>query len=156
MSVPRSRRPTAGRLRAALRGASLRVRVMAAATLLVAATCLVTGVVGATLLRGYLLGRSDAQLRGFADVAARIAGRAHLPPPPRAQRRQALPAQFLVELVAADGRAQLLGRPVHTATVPRLSAAQLHELGTPITVPAAGGGWAILARPHPAAPRRGA
>jgi hypothetical protein len=113
----------AGRLRSALRGASLRVRVMAAATLLVAVTCLVTGVVGATLLRGYLLGRSDAQLRGFAQVAARIAGRGHLPPPPRAPRRQALPAQFLVELVTADGRTQLLGRPVHTATVPRLSAA---------------------------------
>jgi signal transduction histidine kinase len=152
VTVPRSRRPTAGRLHAALRGASLRVRVMAAAALLVAVTCLVTGVVGATLLRGYLLGRSDAQLRGFAHVAARIAGRAHLPPPPRADRRQALPAQFLVELVAADGRAQLLGRPVHTAAVPRLSAAQLHQFGTPVTVPAAGGAgpsWRVLVQRLP-------
>jgi len=96
VSAAWSRRPTAGRLHAVLRGASLRVRIMAAAALLVAATCLVTGVVGATLLRGYLLGRSDAQLRGFAHVTARIAGRAHPPPPPRAQRGQALPVQFLV------------------------------------------------------------
>jgi two-component system OmpR family sensor kinase len=152
VSLPRSQRRTAGRLRVVLRGASLRARVMAAATLLVAVTCVVTGVVGATLLRGYLLGRSDAQLRGFTHVAVRIAGRAHLPPPPRAQRRQALPAQFLVELVRADGRAQLLGGPVHTATVPRLSAAQLNELGTPFTVPAADGAgpsWRVLVQRLP-------
>ena len=151
MNVARSRRP-ADRLRAALGGASLRVRVMAAATLLVAITCLVTGVVGATLLRGYLLGRSDTQLRGFAHVAARIAGQPHLPPPPHADRRQALPAQFLVELVAAGGSTRLLGRPVHTATLPRLSPAQLREVGTPFTVPAAGGGgphWRVLVRRLP-------
>ena len=152
MSVPRPRRPPVGRLRAALREASLRMRVMVAATLLVAATCLVTGVVGATLLRGYLLGRSDAQLRGFAHVAVRIAGRAHLPPPPPAQRRQALPAQFLVELVAADGRARLLGRPVHTAAGPRLPVAQLDQVGTPFTVPAPGGAgpaWRVLVQRLP-------
>ena len=151
MNVARSRRP-ADRLRAVLGGASLRVRVMAVATLLVAITCLVTGVVGATLLRGYLLGRSDAQLRGFAHVAARIAGQPHPPPPPHADRRQALPAQFLVELVAASGSARLLGRPVHTATLPRLSPAQLREVGTPFTVPAAGGGephWRVLVRRLP-------
>jgi two-component system, OmpR family, sensor kinase len=142
----------AGRLHAVLRGASLRVRVMVAATLLVAATCLVTGVVGVTLLRGYLLGRSDAQLRGFAHVAARIAGRAHLPPPPRAPQRQALPAQFLVELVAADGRSRLLGVPVHSAAAPRLSVAQLDQVGTPFTVPATGGAgpaWRVLAQRLP-------
>jgi two-component system, OmpR family, sensor kinase len=152
VTVRRPQRPAGGKLRSALQGASLRVRVMAAATLLVAVTCLVTGVVGATLLRGYLLGRSDAQLRGFAHVAARIAGRAHLPPPPRAERRQALPAQFLVELVAANGRTQLLGRPVHTATVPELSAPQLDELGTPFTVPAADGAglsWRVLVQRLP-------
>jgi two-component system, OmpR family, sensor kinase len=152
VSVAWSRRPTAGRLHAGLRGASLRVRVMAAAALLVAATCLVTGVVGATLLRGYLLGRSDAQLRGFAHVTARIAGRAHPPPPPRAQRRQALPAQFLVELVAADGRVRLLGVPVHTAVAPRLPVAQLNQVGTPFTVPATGGAgpaWRVFVQRLP-------
>ena len=148
MTVLWSRRRAAGRLR----GGSLRMRVMAAATLLVAVTCLVTGVVGTTLLRGYLLGRSDAQLRGFAHVAARIANRGNLPPPPRAVRRQALPAQFLVERVAANGRTKLLGRPVHTATVPRLSTAQLDELATPFTVPAAdraGPSWRVLVQRLP-------
>ena len=156
MSAPRPRRLTARGLNAALRAASLRVRVMAAATLLVAVTCLVTGVVGAALLRGYLLGRSDAQLRGFAHVAARIADRAPLPPPPRAQRRQGLPAEFIVELVAADGRAQVLGGPVHTAAVPRLSTAQLDEIGTPFTVAAAGGtgaSWRFLVQPLPGGER---
>ena len=155
MSVARSRRPAA-RPRAVLGGASLRVRVMAAATLLVAITCLVTGVVGAALLRDYLMSRSDAQLRGFAHAAARIAGRAHPPPPPRADRRQALPAQFLVELVAANGRPRLLGRPVHTATMPRLSPAQLQEIGTPFTVSAAGGAgphWRVLVQRLPSGQR---
>ena len=157
MTVFRARRAAAGRLHAVLRAASLRVRVMAAATLLVAVTCLVTGFVGATLLRGYLLDRSDAQLRGFAHAAARIAGRAHPPPPPPAERRQALPAQFIVEMVAADGRIQLLGRPVHTTAVPRLSASQLDELGTPFTVPAAGGdgrSWRVLVQRLPGGQRQ--
>jgi len=155
VSVARPGRPAA-RPRAVLGGASLRVRVMAAATLLVAITCLVTGVVGAALLRDYLMSRSDAQLRGFAHAAARIAGRAHPPPPPRADRRQALPAQFLVELVAANGRARLLGGPVHTATLPRLSPAQLHEIGTPFTVSAAGGAgphWRVLVQRLPSGQR---
>lgn len=79
MIVAWSRR-CAGRLRAVAGGATLRVRVMAAAALLVAVTCLVTGVVGATLLRGYLLGKSDAELRGFAPVAARSRKTLHQAP----------------------------------------------------------------------------
>src|SRR5580704_6268201 len=71
---------TAGRWRKAVRGASLRRRVMAAAALLVALTCLVTAVLGTTLLRGYLLSRSDAQLRDFAKVASRIVERQPLQP----------------------------------------------------------------------------
>ena len=60
-----------GRWRAAVRGASLRTRVMAGAALLVALTSLVTAVLGTTLLRSYLLSRSDGQLRDFATVASR-------------------------------------------------------------------------------------
>ena len=156
MSAVRARHPAAGRVAAVLRGASLRVRVMAAAALLGAVTCLVTGVVGATLLRGYLLGRSDAQLRGFAQVAGRVAGRGHPRLPTRAiggqaTGRQSLPAQFLVELVAG-GRTRLLGRPVHTATGPQLSAAQLDQVGTPFTVPASGRSgpsWRVLVQRQP-------
>ncbi len=84
MTTARAPRSTAGGLHAAMRGASLRARVLVAATLLVAMTCLVTGVVGTALLRGYLLGRSDAQLRDFAHIAARIARQA------RACRRRRL------------------------------------------------------------------
>ena len=58
-----------GRRRAGLRGASLRVRVMAAAALLVALTSLVAAVLGTTLLRSYLLSRVDTQLQDFATVA---------------------------------------------------------------------------------------
>ena len=63
-----------GRLRAGLKGSSLRTRVMAAAALLVALTSLVTGILGSTLLRSYLLGRSDAQLRDFASVTSHVLG----------------------------------------------------------------------------------
>jgi hypothetical protein len=42
---------------------------MAAAALLVALTCLVTVVLGTTLLRSYLLSRSDAQLGDSPKVA---------------------------------------------------------------------------------------
>ena len=76
-----------GRLRAGLPGASLRTRVMAAAALLVALTCLVSGILGTTLLRSYLLSRTDAQLRDFAKIAVRTswtgrtpAGTRHCPP----------------------------------------------------------------------------
>ena len=47
--------------------------MMAAAALLVVLTSLVTAVLGTTLLRSYLMSRSDAQLRDFAKVASLIA-----------------------------------------------------------------------------------
>ena len=53
---------------------------MATAALLVALTSLVTAVLGTTLLRSYLLSRSDAQLRDFATVASRIVARQQLQP----------------------------------------------------------------------------
>src|SRR5580704_15648790 len=70
----------AARWRKTVRGASLRTRVMAAAALLVALTCLVTAVLGTTLLRSYLLSRSDTQLRDFAKVASHIVQREQLQP----------------------------------------------------------------------------
>ena len=111
----------AGRWRTAVRGASLRTRVMAAAALLVALTCLVTAVLGTTLLRSYLLSRSDAQLRDFAKVASRIVERQQLQPGGDSSRPQALPTQFLVEVIGA-GRAdqhggRAAGRGGRTAAV---------------------------------------
>ncbi len=96
---------------AALRGASLRTRVMAAAALLVVLISLVTAVLGTTLLRSYLLSKSDAQLRDFATVASRIVQRQRLQPAESSGRPQSLPTQFLVEVVSADGKISMAGGP---------------------------------------------
>ena len=136
------------RVRAGFKGASLRTRVMAAAAFLVVLTSVVTGVLGTTLLRGYLLGRSDAQLRSFAQVAAHVLTRQHPQRPPGGQ--QALPTQFLVEVVSADGNVQTADGPLQTAGGLRLSAAQLRQLEIPFTVPASGAGghsWRVLVKP---------
>jgi two-component system, OmpR family, sensor kinase len=119
---------------------------MAAAALLVALTSLVTAVLGVTLLRGYLLSRTDAQLRDFATVASRIVERQQLQPGD-SSRSQALPTQFLVEVVSADGQVSMAGGPLGAADGPRLSAAQLSDTGTPFTAPAggtSGGSWRVL------------
>ncbi len=128
---------------------SLRTRVMAAAALLVALTSLVTAVLGTTLLRGYLLSRSDAQLRDFETVASRIVARQQLQPG-GSSRPQTLPTQFLVEVVGTDGQVTMAGGPLGTADGPRLTTAQLSDTGRPFTVPAAGtseGSWRVLVQP---------
>ena len=138
---------TAGRCRKAVRGASLRTRVMAAAALLVALTCLVTAALGTTLLRSYLLSRSDAQLRDFAKVASRIVQRQQLQPGGDSSRPQALPTQFLVEVIGAGGQISMAGGPLGAADGPRLSAAQLSNTVTSFTATAAGasgGSWRVL------------
>ena len=137
----------AGRWRKAVRGASLRTRVMAAAALLVALTCLVTTVLGTTLLHSYLLSRSDAQLRDFAKVASRIVQRQQLQPGDESSRPQALPTQFLVEVIGAGGQISMAGGPLGAADGPRLSAAQLSDTGTPFSAAAVGGSgnsWRVL------------
>jgi two-component system, OmpR family, sensor kinase len=134
-----------GRRRVGLRGASLRVRVMAAAALLVALTSLVAAVLGTTLLRSYLLSRSDTQLRDFAKVASRIVERQQLQPA-GSSHSQGLPAQFLVEVIGAGGQVQVAGGPLGSASGLRLSAAQLGETGTPFT--ATGGSWRVLVEPE--------
>lgn len=100
-----------GRLRAAVAGASLRTRVMAAAAILVALTSLATGLLGTTLLRGYLLDRADAQLQDFATVASRVLARPH-PPVPHGGQQPGLPTQFLAEVVSPDGHVQVAGNPL--------------------------------------------
>jgi len=67
------------RLPRVLADASLRVRVMAAAAILVALTSLVTGFLGTALLRSYLYSRADAQLSHFAAVASRVLQRSSGP-----------------------------------------------------------------------------
>ncbi|HMH94885.1 MAG TPA: HAMP domain-containing sensor histidine kinase [Streptosporangiaceae bacterium] len=142
-------RPARGRLRKAVADASLRVRVMAAAAILVALTSLVTGFLGTALLHSYLQDRTDAQLRDFAAVATRVLERSHVPARP-AGPGQALPAQFLVEVVSADGTVQRAETPPGAAGAPRLSAAQLRDGRTPFTAAAAGApahSWRVLVKP---------
>ena len=131
---------------AAVQGASLRTRVMAAAALLVVLTSLVTAVLGTTLLRSYLLSRADSQLQDFATVANRIVTRQQLQPSD-SSRPQGLPAQFLVEVISTDGKVSMAGGPLGAADGPSLSAAQLSDVGTPFTAPAAGTSgtsWRVL------------
>jgi two-component system, OmpR family, sensor kinase len=140
-----------GRWRAAAGRASLRTRVMAAAALLVILTSLVTGVLGTTLLRSYLLSRSDAQLRNFATTASRVVQRQQLQPAGGSGRPQTLPTQFLVEVVSADGKISVAGGPLGATGGPRLSAAQLSETGSPFTAAGAGtsgGSWRVLVEPQ--------
>jgi signal transduction histidine kinase len=134
------------RLRMALRGVSLRTRVMATAALLVLLTSVVTAVLGTTLLRSYLLSRADNQLQDFATVATHIVERQQLQPSD-SSGHQSLPAQFLVEVVAADGQVSMAGGPLGRADGPRLSAAQLSDVGMPFTATAAGASgdsWRVL------------
>jgi signal transduction histidine kinase len=131
---------------AAVHGASLRTRVMAAAALLVVLTSLVTAVLGTTLLRSYLLSRTDSQLQDFATVAKGIVTRQQLQPS-GSSRPQGLPAQFLVEVISTDGKVSMAGGPLGAAHGPSLSAAQLRDVGTPFTAPAAGTSgtsWRVL------------
>ena len=119
---------------------------MATAALLVLLTSLVTAFLGTTLLRSYLLSRADSQLQDFAKVATRIVQRQQLQPSDSSSH-QSLPAQFLVEVVAKDGQVSMAGGPLGSADGPRLSAAQLSDVGTPFTTAAAGapgGSWRVL------------
>jgi two-component system, OmpR family, sensor kinase len=144
VTVPR--RP---RLRAALANASLRVRVMAVAAVLVTISSVVMGSLGTTLLHGYLLDRGDQQLRAFASVASRNLARSRLP---ARARQPSLPSQFLVEVISADGRVSVAGGPLHDTGPPQISAARLDGSKDPFTAATAGDpghSWRVLVRPLP-------
>ena len=137
-----------GWLGAAVANASLRTRVMAAAAILIALTSLATGLIGTTLLRGYLLGKTDTQLQDFASVASRALARSHLPVPGAGQR-QGLPTQFLVEVVGPGGRIQVAGDPLSHVAAIKLSAAQLADSKGPFTAQAGdpAHSWRVVVRP---------
>jgi hypothetical protein len=84
---------------------------MAIAAILVALTSLLTGFLGTALLRSYLYSRADAQLSHFAAVASHVLGRSAAPVRPNGPQ-QALPAQFLVEVVTAGGQVQRAETPL--------------------------------------------
>jgi two-component system, OmpR family, sensor kinase len=121
---------------------------MAAAAILVALTSLATGLLGTTLLRGYLLDRADAQLQDFATVASRALARSHVPVPGGGPH-QGLPTQFLVEVVSSGGRVQVAGDPLSPVAALTLSAAQLADNKAPFTVQAGdpAHSWRVVVRP---------
>jgi two-component system OmpR family sensor kinase len=137
------------RLRRLLANASLRVRVMLAAAVLVTLTSAVMGFLGTTLLRGYLFSRADGQLLSFSSAISSGHGR----PPPQFQHGgpSQLPSLFLVEQVSADGRVQVKGGSVHGVAPPELSAARLHGPARPFTAAAtgeSGHSWRVLVEPE--------
>jgi two-component system OmpR family sensor kinase len=128
---PVRRRPVPRRqaLRGALARASLRVRVMAAAAVLVAVTSVLMGLLGTVLLRGYLVGRVDAQLRTFSSFISRVASR---PPSPPRRGPSQLPTDFLVEVIDADGQVHVVPESRHGIAPPVVPAARLHGPDTPV------------------------
>jgi signal transduction histidine kinase len=140
------------RVRTVLANAPLRVRVLAVAAILVTITSVVTGWLGTALLSGYLLGRGDAQLRGFAAVASHILAHPRPPARPPAGQGPGLPTQFYVRVVSADGHGRVAADSVHVAHPPQLSAAQQRGPSGPVTVAAAGAPghhWRVLVRALP-------
>ena len=118
-----------------LAGASLRVRVMATAALLVTVTSVVIGGLGTTLLRQYLLSRADRKLDSLSAQADRLPGQAHGNFATAAEPQ--LPTDFLIEITGTDGQVrELLGaRP--DVPLPDIPAARLGVTGV-FTVGAVG------------------
>jgi two-component system OmpR family sensor kinase len=134
------------RLRSLLANASLRVRIMVAATVLVTVTSAVMGALGTAMLGSYLLGRVDAQLLAFASGP----GHAHPPPRSRHDGTAQLPSLFLIEGVSASGQVTVVGGSVHGVPPPRVPAARLRGPAGPFTATAAGDpghSWRVLVRP---------
>lgn len=128
--------------------ASLRVRVLATAAILVAITSALMGFLGTALLNGYLIGRDDAQLKTFASVVARART---LPPVPALRGQVQLPSDFLLEVTNASGQpVKTLSERLLDVPAPRIPAARLRGNGRPFTVTADGGhSWRVLVRPMP-------
>ena len=139
------------RLPRSLANASLRVRIMVAAAILVMVTSAVMGAVGTAMLRDYLVGRVDAQLLTFARPRGHGRPPAGLSPGklPRSGSPQ-LPSLFLIEQVSTSGRVTTVSGSVHGVAPPEVPAARLHGTGGPFTAAAAGDpghSWRVLVRP---------
>ena len=147
----------ARRLRSLPANASLSVRIMVAATMLVMVTLAVMGAVGTAMLHSYLFGRVDQQLLAFAESTrhgrppGRLPGGGREPQVPPGKLPPAgapeLPSLFLVEQIAADGRVQTVSGSVHGAAPPEISGAQLRHPGGPFTAVAThdpGHSWRVL------------
>jgi two-component system, OmpR family, sensor kinase len=141
------------RLPRSLADASLRVRIMATAAILVILTSAVMGAVGTTMLRDYLVDRVDAQLKMFAGPRERGHPPGGLSPGrlPRTGTPQ-LPSLFLIEQISADGRVTRTSGSVHGAAPPEVPVTRLRDAGGPFTAASAdhtGHSWRVLVRPGP-------
>jgi signal transduction histidine kinase len=134
----------ARRLRSLLANASLSVRIMVAATVLVMVTLVVMGALGTAMLRSYLFGRVDAQLMAFASAP----GPRRLPARVPRGRPPQLPTLFLIEQVSAGGRVQVQGGSGNGVSPPKISAARLRGSGGPFTAAAADPrhSWRVVVR----------
>ena len=103
--------------RAVLARASLRVRLMAAAAILVAVTSVLMGLLGTVLLRDYLYGRVDAQLGTFSSFVSRVVTHPRPGPRPHRTGSQQLPTDYLVETVDPGGQVHVA--PVRCRASPR-------------------------------------
>ena len=103
------------RLPRSLANASLRVRIMVAAAILVMVTSAVMGLLGTTLLRGYLMNRIDTQLRTLSSALAQVSPH---PPPARFRHKPpGQPASFFMEIIDANGRVHVT--PESVRGIPR-------------------------------------
>jgi two-component system OmpR family sensor kinase len=134
---------------------SLRVRVLVATCLVVAAALTVMGAAGTVLFRHYLIGRTDAQLRSFASNNERFRTLpAHPQPPPREYRPgPSLPSPFIIEVVAGNGH---IDRTVQAGLhgqiadpLPQVPAADLKAISTPFTIVSGGHQWRAIVVSRP-------
>ncbi len=138
--------------RTVLARASLRVRLMAAAAVLVAVTSLLMGLLGTVLLRDYLYRRVDAQLSTFSSFISRVATHPRPGPRPRPPGSQQLPTDYLVEVVGPGGQVKVTPGSRQGIAPPVLTAAQLRGPAAPFTASAkgsAGHSWRVLVRAVP-------
>ncbi|MFG2819494.1 ATP-binding protein [Kitasatospora sp. NPDC048365] len=138
---------------------SLRARLLVLALLLVTTGLVVSDTLVLGTVRGQLVERADQQLRRTADqLARRVPARALQQPNPLSQqqpgRRVALPSQFVVQYLGADGSPQSTIRQPMADTdpspqLPGMNAAALAERkGHPFTAPAGRDGhWRTLVMP---------
>ena len=134
---------------------SLRVRVLVATCLVVAAALTVMGAAGTVLFRHYLIGRTDTQLQTFASNTDRFRTLpAHPPPQPREYRPSpALPSAYIIEVVATNGHIErVVQAGLHGQIedpLPQVPTADLKAISKPFTVVSGGHSWRAIVVPRP-------
>jgi two-component system OmpR family sensor kinase len=150
--LPPGRLPQLARLAAAwLTGASLQVRVMAAAAMLVMVTSAVMGALGTTLLSQYLYNRVDHQLRTFSSprVISLLGHQLKIVSRPGGPQ---FPTDFLAEIIGAGDVVHVIPGSLHGTPPPKIPAARLHGPAALFTVTGPGSrghAWRVVVRPLP-------